>query len=73
MPICACGCGKSTKGGKFLPGHDSKLRAYIEKSVGGLLNLKEIIEAAIQFTEGNLSDEEYLRITRKLLASERKA
>lgn len=73
MPICACGCKDSTRGGKFLPGHDSKLRATIEESVGGLLNLKEIIEAAIQFTEGKLSDEEYLWITRKLLASERKA
>lgn len=56
-----------------MPGHDAKLRASIEKSVGDLLNLKEIIEAAIQFTEGKLSDEEYLRITKKLLASERKA
>lgn len=73
MPICACVCGKPTKGGKFLPGHDAKLRASIEKSVGGLLNLDKIVEAAIQFTEGKLSDEEYLRITKKFLASERKA
>lgn len=73
MPICACGCKDSTKGGKFLPGHDAKLRAAIEKSVGDLLNLEKIVEAAIQFTERQLSDEEYLRVTRKLLASVRKA
>ncbi len=26
VPICLCGCGGSTKGGRFLPGHDAKLK-----------------------------------------------
>jgi hypothetical protein len=25
-PICMCGCGGQTKGGRFLPGHDAKLK-----------------------------------------------
>ena len=25
-PICLCGCGGHTKGGRFLPGHDAKLK-----------------------------------------------
>jgi len=29
MPLCACGCGKHTKGGKFIPGHDAKLVSHI--------------------------------------------
>ncbi|OOZ43242.1 hypothetical protein [Solemya velum gill symbiont] len=44
---CACGCGQTTKTGTFLPGHDQKLRAAIEREVGGLESLKEIIEGII--------------------------
>ena len=29
---CGCGCGKMTKGGKFLPGHDSKLHSRLLKA-----------------------------------------
>jgi hypothetical protein len=25
-PDCQCGCGGHTKGGRFLPGHDAKLK-----------------------------------------------
>ena len=25
-PVCLCGCGGHTKGGRFLPGHDAKLK-----------------------------------------------
>jgi hypothetical protein len=28
-PECECGCGGSTKGGRFLPGHDSKLKKQL--------------------------------------------
>lgn len=40
---CACGCGK-TSNDKWLPGHDQKLRAAIEHEVGGLVELRRIIE-----------------------------
>ena len=44
MSVCNCGCGEKTKGGKFRPGHDQKLRSAIEKAVGGLESLKVIVE-----------------------------
>ena len=28
-PICLCGCGGHTKGGRFLPGHDAKLKKVL--------------------------------------------
>ena len=40
---CACGCGSISKE-KWLPGHDQKLRAAIENEVGGLIELRRIIE-----------------------------
>ncbi len=44
MTKCECGCGDVTKGGVFLPGHDQKLRAEIEKQAGGLLKLRRLVE-----------------------------
>ena len=41
--FCACGCGGSGKS-KWLPGHDQMLRAAIEREVGGLVELRRIIE-----------------------------
>ena len=47
MPLCICGCEEETKGGKFRPGHDQKLRVSIEDAVGGLEALKIIAEDKI--------------------------
>ncbi len=33
-----------TAGGFYLPGHDQKLRVAIENKVGGLLELKTLVE-----------------------------
>ena len=41
---CGCGCGEMTKGGQFIPGHDAKLLSAIIQSVGGLENLRHIVE-----------------------------
>ena len=41
--LCACGCGKASKQA-WLPGHDQKLRAAIEREVGGLVELRRIVE-----------------------------
>lgn len=30
-PKCECGCEATTKGGRFLPGHDAKLKAALIK------------------------------------------
>jgi hypothetical protein len=40
MPEGAGGCGDKTRGGVVLPGHDQKLRAALEKAVGGLLAMR---------------------------------
>jgi hypothetical protein len=29
LPICLCGCEGQTKGGRFLPGHDAKLKSTL--------------------------------------------
>jgi len=35
-PQCECGCGDHTKGGRFLPGHDAKLKKkLIGLALGG--------------------------------------
>ncbi len=40
---CACGCGTACTE-QWVPGHDQKLRAAIEREVGGLVELRRIIE-----------------------------
>ncbi len=43
---CACGCGDMTKGGKFIPGHDTKVyRAILQHLDGDIMDLKEFVEA----------------------------
>ncbi len=44
---CNCDCGGMTRGGEFLPGHDSKLYAAIVNEVGGLVEIRHIVEKAI--------------------------
>lgn len=42
---CACGCGDMTKGGKFLPGHDSRtLSAILEHIDGDISDLRKMVE-----------------------------
>jgi hypothetical protein len=31
-PDCQCGCGGQTKGGRFLPGHDAKLKGKLKRA-----------------------------------------
>lgn len=45
---CICGCGEITRGGRFRPGHDQKLRKAIEDAVGGLESLRAIAEAHVK-------------------------
>jgi hypothetical protein len=45
--ICRCGCGGETKGGRYLPGHDQKLRAEIERRAGGLEELRRVVKKAL--------------------------
>lgn len=44
--LCACGCGQMTKGGKFIPGHDTKVYRAILQHIGGdIMDLKDLVEA----------------------------
>jgi hypothetical protein len=54
-PICRCGCGETTGGGLYLPGHDQKLRAAIEARVGGLDALARLVDSAEAYATGDLS------------------
>jgi len=67
MAMCECGCGMASTG-KFLPGHDQKLRATLERRVGGLLILRAIVGAAEAHQTGLLTDGDLGRVVRSLLA-----
>ena len=71
MPMCECGRGKETAGGDFLPGHDQKLRSRIEKYVGGLLPLRDLVESARAYVAGHTGEEEFLRRVRELWSNAR--
>jgi len=64
---CACGCGEKPAGGNFLPGHDQKLRADLERRVGGLIPLRRLVEAAEHFVEGSLSSDQFKGVVEGLL------
>ncbi len=51
---CACGCGEKPAGGNFLPGHDQRLRADLERRIGGLIPLRMLVETAEYFAEGSI-------------------
>ncbi|HWJ23857.1 MAG TPA: hypothetical protein VNS52_15995 [Gemmatimonadaceae bacterium] len=57
MRVCACGCAELTEGGVFRPGHDQKLRAQLERRVGGLLALRQLVAAAEAHVQGRLPAE----------------
>ncbi|MDO9542896.1 MAG: hypothetical protein Q7J98_11325 [Kiritimatiellia bacterium] len=66
MNKCKCdNCDKSTSR-DFFPGHDQRLRANLEQKVGGLLSLKELVIACIEYATGKTSDSEILRTIRQL-------
>ncbi len=70
MPICACGCGETTKGGKFLPGHEQKLRKAIEDKVGGLALLGRLVEAAQLYADGKIPLEDLGQLVNLIFAQE---
>jgi hypothetical protein len=55
MPECACGCGEPTKRGKYLQGHDQKLRKQLEEKVGGLPLLASLVKVTQMYAEGRVS------------------
>lgn len=39
---CACGCGGMTKGGRFIAGHDSRLKGWLLRVERGLVKIADI-------------------------------
>jgi hypothetical protein len=64
MVNCQCDCGGSVAVGDFLPGHDQNLRTKLEHRVGGLLALKELVQAAKKYSCGELRAEELENLVR---------
>jgi hypothetical protein len=51
---CYCGCGEESKG-RFVPGHDQKLRIALEKRAGDITNLERLVDSAEKFATGTIS------------------
>ena len=58
MPKCQCNCEGDTEGGDFLPGHDQKLRTVLEGRVGGLLVMRDLVEAIESYAQGRTTLEQ---------------
>ena len=68
MSKCKCDDCNELTGGDFVPGHDQKLRINLERKVGGLLSLKEMVLACEGYAAGKTSEAEVLRTIREVLA-----
>ena len=55
MPECACGCGEQTKKGKYLQGHEQKLRKDLEEKVGGLPLLASLVKVTEMYAQDRMS------------------
>ena len=67
---CACGlCREPNPSGGFKPGHDQKLRAHLESRVGGLLALRDLVEAAEAYASGQANTEELTRQVRAVFGN----
>jgi hypothetical protein len=54
MPECACGCGEETKKGKYLQGHEQKLRKQLEEKVGGLQLLSSLVKVTETYAQDRM-------------------
>jgi hypothetical protein len=41
---CSCGCGGQTRGGRFIPGHDSRLHAWALRVERAVIKISEVPE-----------------------------
>lgn len=64
---CACGCGEKPSKGNFLPGHDQRLRADLERRVGGLIHLRMLVEAAEYFVDGSIGSSMFNNMVKDVL------
>jgi len=64
MSECACGCGEETKRGKFLAGHEQKLRKELDAKVGGLPLLAYLVKVTEMYAQDRMSIEGLGRLVR---------
>lgn len=57
------------KGARYLPGHDTRLRTALEKTVGGLLPLRALVEANSAYAAGIISAEQFTMTVRQIFAA----
>jgi hypothetical protein len=64
MPECACGCGEQTKKGKYLQGHEQKLRKDLEEKVGGLPLLASLVKVTQMYAQNQMSADDLGRLVK---------
>ena len=60
---CQCGCGESVPNGSFKPGRDQRLRADLERRVGGIIALRELVEAGARYSRGQSGTGDLIKAT----------
>jgi hypothetical protein len=70
MPECACGCGGETKKGKYLQGHDQKLRKKLEEKVGSLQLLSSLVKVTETYAQGRMSGDDLGRLVKLIYSKE---
>lgn len=66
MVICQCGCDQETKGGHFLPGHDTRLRTELERKVGGIFALQKLVYSTERYSSGEMTEDEFKKTIKNL-------
>ena len=64
MPGCACGCGEQTKKGKYLQGHELKLRKQLDEKVGSLQLLSSLVKVTESYAQGRMASEDLGRLVK---------
>ncbi len=70
MPECACGCGEQTKKGKYLQGHEQKLRKELEEKVGSLQLLSSLIKVTEMYAQERMGLTDLGRLVKMIYSKE---
>ncbi|MHB9072340.1 MAG: hypothetical protein ACYC6G_02325 [Desulfobaccales bacterium] len=70
MPECACGCGEETKKGKYLQGHEQKLRKQLEEKAGSLQLLSSLVKVTETYAQGRMSQDDLGRLVKLIYSKE---
>jgi hypothetical protein len=57
--------------GAFSPGHDQRLRAFLEKRAGGLIGLRSLVDSAERLAHGEITAEEHVGTVRDMFKAKR--